>query len=235
MIGPTDIHRLNLGHYTMPAQSRLPGQKIVCAAYVVRYPGGLLLFDSGIGIGHDQTEQDFSPMFRRPLQAELATLGLRIEDVTAVVNCHLHIDHCGGNPLFPGIPLLVQQTELDALPSLDYVMPEMVEFPGVKLEVHDGEAQIAPGLRLIPTPGHTPGHQSVLAETTQGRVLLAGQAYDGASDYMRALFTLEVADSDPAATRPWLAELRRLDVRRTLFAHDLLSWDKAATGAPGPG
>ena len=230
MIGPEDIRRLNLGHYTMPPESRLAGQKIVVCAYLVRHPGGVVLFDTGIGVGHTQADREFGPMLREPLPAALATAGVRTGDITAVANCHLHLDHCGNNPLFAGTPIFVQRRELDAMPDLDYVLPEMVEFDGAMLEVHDGEAEIGAGVRIIPTPGHTPGHQSLLVDTTGGKILLAGQAFDSASDYGRAQFSLDVAAAgtganEGAAGAPtWLAELGQLDVRRVLFAHDLLAW-----------
>ena len=231
MIEPGDIRRLNLGYWTLPATSRWPGEKVVVCAYVVRYGDGLLLFDTGIGTGHAEAENDFGPICRRSLESELGRVGLRVSDVSVVANCHLHLDHCGGNPLFPQTPIFVQQNELDALPTLEYVLPQVVHFPGAKLEIHDGEAQIAPGLRIIPTPGHTPGHQSLLVETSRGRVLLAGQAVDFASDYARAQFGLDrqVTDSDRVIPAPpaWLAEVRELDVQTVLFAHDRLVWRSA--------
>jgi N-acyl homoserine lactone hydrolase len=238
MIEPGDIQRLLLGYYTMPPDSRLAGQKIVACAYLIRHANGLLLFDTGIGTGHAAAEQEFGPIHRRPLRAELGRLGLEIGDVSAVANCHLHLDHCGGNPLFAGTPIFIQRQELDAMPSLDYILPGMVDFPGVALEIHDGDAELAPGLQLIHTPGHTPGHQSLLATTPRGTILLAGQAMGDASDYGRAQFSLDVAAAaGPAEAGPqgaagagtdppaWLRDLQELDIQRVLFAHDILAWD----------
>jgi N-acyl homoserine lactone hydrolase len=226
---PGDIRRLTLGHFTLPAESRWAGEKVIVCAYVVRQGGELLLFDTGIAVGHEEAERTFGPIQRRDLRSELAGVGVALEEITVVVNCHLHLDHCGNNPLLPGIPIFVQQAELDALPTLENTMPSLIDFDGASLEVHDGTAQITPGLRLIPTPGHTPGHQSLLVDTRAGRVLLAGQAVNFASDYERAQFSLSVetaADTITPAPPSWLAELRELDVRRALFAHDRLSWNK---------
>jgi N-acyl homoserine lactone hydrolase len=231
VIATSDIRRLYLGHYTMPPGSSLPGQKIVACAYLIRLPTGYVLFDTGIGTGHVQSEQEFAPIVRRPLRAALAEHGLTPGDVSAVANCHLHLDHCGENQLFPHTPLFVQRAELDALPTLEYVIPETVDFTGVTLEVHDGEADVAPGVRILSTPGHTPGHQSLLVDTDRGRVLLAGQAMGMASDFSRAMFSLALPESEQpggaAAIPDWVKPLLELDVRIALFAHDVTPWGGA--------
>ena len=60
--------------------------------------------------------------------------------------------------------------------------------PGMTYEVLDGEIEVAPGLRLVPTPGHTAGHQSLVLDADDGTVVLAGQAlqsraeWDGATE-----------------------------------------------------
>jgi glyoxylase-like metal-dependent hydrolase (beta-lactamase superfamily II) len=232
VIAPSDIRRLYLGHYTMPPDSSLPGQKIVACAYLLRLPTGYVLFDTGIGTGHDQAEREFGPIVRRPVRDALAEHGLAPSDITAVANCHLHLDHCGENSLFPATPLFVQRAELDALPTLDYVLAEVVDFDGVTLEVHDGDAAVAPGVQIVPTPGHTPGHQSLLIETTQGKILLAGQAMGMASDLNRAMFSLSLPETEQpdgqAAIPEWVHHLLELDVRVALFAHDLAVWDRYA-------
>ena len=56
----------------------------------------------------------------------------------------------------------------------DYTIREWVDFPGATYVEHDGEAEILPGVRLVPAPGHTEGHQIVLVETDEGPVVLGG-------------------------------------------------------------
>jgi N-acyl homoserine lactone hydrolase len=95
-------------------------------------------------------------------------------DVACVINTHLHFDHCGGNRLFAGVPIHVQRAEREAARQPDYTIPEWVEFEGATYVEHDGEAEIVPGVRVVPTPGHSPGHQSVLVDTEDGLVVAAG-------------------------------------------------------------
>src|SRR5262249_14685113 len=99
----------------------------------------------------------------------------RVSRVADVVNSHLHFDHCGGNRLFPGIPIHVQRRELaDARTQDNYTVREWVDFPGATYVEHDGEAEILAGVRLLPAPGHTARHQIVVVETDEGPVVLGG-------------------------------------------------------------
>jgi N-acyl homoserine lactone hydrolase len=228
VIGLEDIRRVMLGHYTMPEDSSLPHQKIVVLAYVIRHPHGLVLFDTGIGEGHEEAERRYFPIHRRPLREALASIGVDTQDVRAVANCHFHLDHCGGNPQFPGTPIFAQRVEYEAANSLQYTLPEIVDFEGAKLELHEGDADVAAGLRIIPTPGHTPGHQSLLVDTRDGRILIAGQAMNDASEYARAQLAWQVRTgrSEDAPEPPeWLARVQELGPRRVLFAHDLAMWE----------
>ena len=96
-------------------------------------------------------------------------------DIACVINTHLHFDHCGGNRLFPGVPIHVQARELAAARSRDdYTIREWVDFEGATYVEHDGEVELLPGIRLLPTPGHTDGHQVVVVETDAGRTVLGG-------------------------------------------------------------
>jgi N-acyl homoserine lactone hydrolase len=230
VIGAGDISRVVVGHYTMPEDSSLPHQKIVVVAYVIRHPEGLVLFDTGIAEGHEEAERRYHPIVRRPLREALASIGVAFEDVRAIANCHFHLDHCGGNPLFPGTPIFAQRAEYDAADSLDYTLPEVVRFDGAKLELYDGDAEIFPGVRVVLTPGHTPGHQSLLAETSDGRVLIAGQATNDASEYARAQLAWQVRKAAPQETAPevaqWVARVQEeFAPRKVLFAHDLAVWE----------
>src|SRR6266540_2807312 len=91
-------------------------------------------------------------------------------DVACVINTHLHFDHCGGNRLFPGVPIHVQAREL----AEAHALSDWVEFPGATYVEHDGEAEVLPGIRLLPAPGHTSGHQVVVVDTPDGTVVLGG-------------------------------------------------------------
>ncbi len=129
---------------------------------------GLVLVDTGMIDSTPELDDEWSPT-PHPLPAEL------VQRVAMVVNTHLHFDHCGGNRLFPGVPIHVQRVELaDALSEDGYTIREWVDFSGAAYVEHDGEAEILPGVRLVPAPGETRGHQIVLVETDAGPMVLGG-------------------------------------------------------------
>jgi len=133
--------------------------------HVIEHSDGRILVDTGMIDSTPELDEEWRPTIypeRIP------------HDVTLVVNTHLHFDHCGGNRLFAGLPIYVQRIEREAAREPGYTIPEWVEFEGARYVELDGEAEIAPGVRVLPTPGHTPGHQSVLVETEDGLVVVAG-------------------------------------------------------------
>ena len=135
--------------------------------HTIEHPDGLVLVDTGM-IDSAPEVEDMSPT-PHPLPDEL------VSRVAIVVNTHLHFDHCGGNRLFPGVPIHVQRRELtDARTRDDYTIREWVDFPGATYVEHDGEAEILPGVRLVPAAGHSDGHQIVVVETDEGPVVLGG-------------------------------------------------------------
>ncbi len=139
-----------------------------------------------------------------------------------MVNCHLHFDHCGGNPELAGRPVFTQRAELDAArTATDYTLPELVDHPGAVYEELDGESEILPGVLIVPTPGHTAGHQSVVVRRGDGTVIVAGQSHDNAS-----LFTGDVLARHAGVGAPpaWLERLLALDPRHVVFAHDNAVW-----------
>ena len=137
-------------------------------SHTIEHPDGLVLVDTGMIDSTPELDEEWHPT-PHPLPAEL------VRRVAMVVNTHLHFDHCGGNRLHPGIPIHVQRVELaDALSEDGYTIGEWVDFPGATYVEHDGEAEILPGVRLVPATGETRGHQIVVVETDEGPVVLGG-------------------------------------------------------------
>jgi N-acyl homoserine lactone hydrolase len=134
----------------------------------IDHPTGLILVDTGMIDSTPELDREWQPT-PHPLPDEL------VQRVAVVVNTHLHFDHCGGNRLFPGVPIHVQRRELaDARTEDGYTIREWVDFPGASYVEHDGETELVPGVRLLPAPGHTAGHQVVVVETDEGPVVLGG-------------------------------------------------------------
>ncbi|GAA1224218.1 MBL fold metallo-hydrolase [Kitasatospora nipponensis] len=229
--GPFTTRRLDLGSFVRPASETGTGQPRVepVLGYLVRRPEGLLLFDTGIGGGEPQTEAHYRPR-RRPLAQALAAAEVDLADVSVVVNCHLHFDHCGGNPLLaPGTPILVQRTELARARRGHYTLDHLVDFPEVTYREVEGELEVWPGVRIIPTPGHTAGHQSLLVEQPDATLLLAGQARDFASEFGSDQLARQAhrdAVDPPLPHYPgWLDRIAELAPDRVLFAHDAAIWE----------
>ena len=228
MLSQRDVIVLPLGTVVYPPGHPLAGQRGVVNAFALRHPAGLILVDTGIGEGNDEIDAAYRPA-RRPLLAALREHGLALEDVTALVNTHLHFDHCGMNRLFPGIPIHVQAADYAAAQTRGFTIREWVDFPGAVYHRLEGEWDVAPGVRLLPTPGHTPGHQCVLIETGDGALLLAGQAVQSLADYKHLQETGDLpAGSDAPDEDAYRASARRLLTyapRRVLFSHDDGVWD----------
>jgi len=110
----------------------------------------------------------------------------------------------------------VQEAELEAATVADYTIREFVDFPGARYEPLDGEAEIAPGIRVVLTP-HTPGHQSVVIETDSGPLVIAGQALETVDELHEGG---EVAGL-----------LLSLEPTRILFSHDDRVWQTPAARA----
>lgn len=224
-----DVRRLTLGTFVRPAEETGAGQPCVEAVlgYVARTPAGVLLLDTGLGAADPETEAWYRPK-RISIAAALAGVGLAVDDIDLVVNCHLHFDHIGGNPEFAGRPIHCQRRELDTARSIDYTVPELVDFPGVRYELLDGETELSPGVHVIPTPGHVDGHQSVVLECDDGSIVLAGQAHDTASQWSADVLAAQADGLGHAAPlplpTPWMTRILAFDPRRVVFAHDAAVW-----------
>jgi len=224
------IRRLDLGCFIRPpSETDTPHPRVEpVLGYLVRHERGLLLFDTGIGTGSPETDAHYRPR-RRALQTALAAAGAALADITLVVNCHLHFDHCGGTPLLAGTPILVQATELATARRGGHTIDGLVDFPGAAYTELTGEAEVWPGVRVVPTPGHTDGHQSLVVRRPDGTVVLAGQAHDRASEFAADHLARRAALDGLARPLPpyraWLDRLVEFDPRRVLFAHDHAVWE----------
>jgi N-acyl homoserine lactone hydrolase len=147
------------------AELHVQGATMPVFVWTIDHPAGRILVDTGMIDSRPEVE-DMSPT---PHPENIP------RDVAAVINTHLHFDHCGGNRLFPDVPIHVQKRELaEARSRDDYTFREWVDFEGATYVEHDGEAEILPGIRVLPAPGHTDGHQVVVVETDAGTSVIGG-------------------------------------------------------------
>jgi N-acyl homoserine lactone hydrolase len=231
-----DITRLDLGYFTMPDRpgDPLSGQAISVCAYLIRHARGLFLFDTGLAKADPETEAYYHPV-PWPVDAQLKRLGVKTDEIAAVANCHLHFDHSGGNRHFPKRPIFAQRIEYAAAHEPDYTMPIVVKFTGAEYELLDGEAEIWPGLRIIRSPGHTDGHQTLIVDTDEGRVAFAGQSFNTTSEFAAAQLQWQLEESGwprPAGYPAWMARLEAFEPMRVLFAHDVAIWERGAAPPP---
>lgn len=219
MLALEDVVPLRICAFRYPAIHPRAGQPGVDLAFAVRHPDGVGLYDTGFGRGHAWVDEVFDPKcddIRDLMRAE----GIEPADVRWIVHSHLHFDHCGYDRFFPGIPVLVQRAELDAAKAERYTIPEWAFFEGVRHVALEGDSEIAPGVRALATPGHTPGHQSLAIETTSGIAVIAGHAVFSASEWRGDAPPTESSDDG----RRSADRLRALDPVAVFFSHDDAVW-----------
>jgi glyoxylase-like metal-dependent hydrolase (beta-lactamase superfamily II) len=228
------VHALPLGDFTFGPDDPWPGEAGLVVGYAIRHPRGVFVFDTGFALAavDDPELGEFYEKYRvrpRPVLEALRAAGIDREEVTAIANCHLHLDHCGQNELFPGVPIYVQPEEWAAAHEPDYTVSRATDFPGARFEQIAGDHEAAPGLRILATPGHSPGHQSLVVDGADGLLLLVGQAVYSHGEWAgiagaRSGSSDTRPSSDPAAYRRSVDRLRALNPKRVLFGHDRRGW-----------
>jgi N-acyl homoserine lactone hydrolase len=171
-------------------------------AWAIRTSDGTILVDTGMTESTPELDAQWHPTLLEwpPL-----------DDVVLVINTHLHFDHCGGNKRFAGTPTYVQRLEHEASVEPGY-LHDWVAFEGADYRLLDGDAEIAPGVSVLFTPGHSVGHQAVVVEAEDGLTVLGGDV----TYSMREL----IAGGSPSIDR-----IHALRPRRVYLAHHHRPWE----------
>jgi glyoxylase-like metal-dependent hydrolase (beta-lactamase superfamily II) len=152
---------------------------------LIRSPDAIILVDAGLG----PAPRAFVPDAEAHLLDELAP-----DEVDVVVHTHLHVDHVGWDGAFPRARYIVHGDDLAF-----FLTPESLEDrPHLRekvlplrerglIDAADGEVDVAEGVRVVPTPGHTPGHVCVHVESRGERAVVLGDV---------VVHELQVADPD---------------------------------------
>jgi glyoxylase-like metal-dependent hydrolase (beta-lactamase superfamily II) len=164
---------------------------------IVDTPGATLIVDTCIGNGRDRDPFEVMHMLSTNYLADMVSSGYQPEGIDYVLCTHLHVDHVGWNtqkvgdnwvPTFPNAAYLLGKKDLDLWDSIDADVED--DFMQIQRRVFadsiqpvldaglakavDGATEVCDGVRLIPTPGHSPGHVSVLIESAGESALITG-------------------------------------------------------------
>jgi N-acyl homoserine lactone hydrolase len=198
----------------------LDGRDWPVHGFVISYPGGAALVDTGVG-GPQEVLNDWRVVNRTAADA-LSDLGMTPADISLVINTHLHFDHCGQNAVFRHAPIYVQRRELARAERESPELCQWFGFMNARFELLDGDAEVLPGVAVIATPGHTEGHQCVVVHTGGNEAdLLIGDAAYTPRQYTGPAGQKLVAGqaSDRAAWWDSLQRIRGMAPARVHFCH----------------
>lgn len=216
------VEPIELGEVQLPASHPRAGDgAAILRGFTVRHPDGVILFDTGAAGDHELLNELYRPTVV-PIVDALHAAGVDERDVVAIVNSHLHFDHCGQNRLLPSAAVWVQAAEYEMVEVPRFTIPEWARIADDRRRIVDGDADLADGVRILATPGHTPGHQSLLVDDDAGRTIIAAQCC-----YTCAEYAAGEPDPGDAHDDDWLetgraslARLHELDPDVVHFSHD---------------
>lgn len=226
---PQRLYLMQLGTSIIPTRPEpTPGSS---GCYLVQTSDGKnILIDSGLPA--DYTPPSGMPPSEHEKNAleHLADLGLRPDDIEMLICTHFDVDHAGYHDAFPQAEFIVQRQHYELArgghPRFAAARAHW-DHPSLHYRLVEGDTELLPGLTLIETSGHAPGHQSVLIDLPQtGKVLLAIDAV-----VLQRLFTpdrkawpIEDEQMLRVSTRKLLDLVEREQVSLVVFGHDGLQW-----------
>ena len=219
------------------------GQKMKAPIYSILliHDEGPILIDAGLNPdGLTEPEQAWGPRAKliKPefteadvIRNRLGELGLKVSDIKMVIVAHLHWDHTGGLRFFDHCPILVQREEYrfafnpDSFFSPQY-MRNHFDFP-LDYQSIEGDRIILPGISVIKTPGHTPGHQSVLVKLKSGAFyLFTGDAINTRENLDRKILSSNNWNNGQALdSMHRLQHLSELLGAEVIHSHDIVQWE----------
>jgi len=207
--------------------------------YLVKHSQGWLLWDTGVADAvaamPDGERSNPRLTLRRSttLASQLEQLGVAAGDIKYVAVSHRHLDHAGNLPLFSKSTLLVQKAEADWNAPFGGVLTTTGEQSLTKIE-GDYDVFGDGSLKLIATPGHTPGHQSLLVKLPKtGALLLSGDAVHFKSNWENRGIPVNNFDKDKtAASMQRMADIMVKEKAQLWINHDKAQSDNQKV-APG--
>lgn len=217
-------------HLYLMQVGSMPEYQIPIVCYLVQTDDGKnILIDSGLPETMPEGYSDFEN--GQDVIAQLASIGLKSDDIDTVISTHYDGDHAGRHAAFTKAQYVVQRVHhLDAASNPRYaaIRPQW-DQPMERIRLVDGDTELLPGLELIETGGHVPGHQSVLVRLPKtGAVLLTVDAVPFRAGFVRDLpddGSNPDADAIRASTNKLLDLVEREKVGLVIFGHEHEQWD----------
>jgi N-acyl homoserine lactone hydrolase len=187
--------------------------------YLIEHPQGSLLFDGGLPKGVAESNEPVaidggSMEYTRWIADQLSDMGIEAKDVSHVAYSHLHFDHAGAANTFVDSNIIMQRAEWDAAFAKggEFVDTALIEdLKGADVTFVEGDHDVFGdgSVKLIFTPGHTPGHQVLLVNLADtGPLVLSGDLYHTRAN--RSLRRAPVFNTDPEQTMHSMDKLEKL-------------------------
>jgi N-acyl homoserine lactone hydrolase len=208
----------------------MPLYEIPIVCYLVQTGDGKnILIDSGLPEIMPEGESEFEN--GQDVIEQLASIGLKPDDIDTVISTHYDGDHAGRHAAFTKAQYVVQRVHhLDAAsnPRFAATRPQW-DQPMERIRLVDGDTELLPGLELIETSGHVPGHQSVLVRLPKpGAILLPIDAVPFGEGFTRDEQddgSNPDAEAIRASTIKLLDLVEREHIGLVIFGHDKEQWE----------